>query len=200
MTASRPPTTSGFTCSGWRRADPWPGSHPRHRPRGAGLSGSGWRSRQRCSWSSPSCCSRPWAAARSPSGWCRPRSCLLRRSPLASGRADGPVARWRPDRHPAAAPRGEDSCGSDPCPTVGAGPAGTEGATFPFWSPDSRYLAFFAGGKLKKIDASGGPPETICDAPPVAAAPGPPTERSSSRPTPRARSSAFPPQGARRSR
>jgi len=42
---------------------------------------------------------------------------------------------------------------------------GTEGATFPFWSPDSRYLAFFAGGKLKKIDASGGPPETICDAP-----------------------------------
>jgi Tol biopolymer transport system component len=32
--------------------------------------------------------------------------------------------------------------------------AGTEGATFPFWSPDSRFLAFFASEKLKKIDAS----------------------------------------------
>jgi hypothetical protein len=27
---------------------------------------------------------------------------------------------------------------------------------FPFWSPDSRFIAFFADGKLKKIDASGG--------------------------------------------
>jgi serine/threonine protein kinase/Tol biopolymer transport system component len=41
--------------------------------------------------------------------------------------------------------------------------AGTEGATFPFWSPDSRFLAFFAGEKLKKIDASGGPPLALCD-------------------------------------
>ena len=43
--------------------------------------------------------------------------------------------------------------------------AGTEDAIHPFWSPDSRYLGFFAGGKLKKIEASGGPPETLCDAP-----------------------------------
>jgi len=43
--------------------------------------------------------------------------------------------------------------------------AGTEGASRPFWSPDSRYLGFFAAGKLKKIDASGGPPQTLCDAP-----------------------------------
>jgi serine/threonine protein kinase/Tol biopolymer transport system component len=42
--------------------------------------------------------------------------------------------------------------------------AGTEGASFPFWSPDSRFLGFFAGGKLKKINASGGPPQTLCDA------------------------------------
>ena len=41
---------------------------------------------------------------------------------------------------------------------------GTEGAAFPFWSPDSKFLAFFAGGKLKKIDVTGGPPQTICDA------------------------------------
>ncbi|HEV8119213.1 MAG TPA: protein kinase, partial [Thermoanaerobaculia bacterium] len=41
--------------------------------------------------------------------------------------------------------------------------AGTEGATRPFWSPDSRFLGFFAEGKLKKIDVSGGPPQKICD-------------------------------------
>ena len=43
--------------------------------------------------------------------------------------------------------------------------AGTEGASSPFWSPDSRFLGFFAGGKLKKIEASAGPPVTLCDAP-----------------------------------
>ena len=43
--------------------------------------------------------------------------------------------------------------------------AGTEGAYFPFWSPDSRFLGFFAAGKLKKIEASGGPAQTLCDAP-----------------------------------
>jgi Tol biopolymer transport system component len=42
--------------------------------------------------------------------------------------------------------------------------AGTEEATFPFWSPDSRSIAFFAGGKLKKIDAGGGPAQTLADA------------------------------------
>ena len=34
---------------------------------------------------------------------------------------------------------------------------GTEGAGRPFWSPDSRSLAFFADGKLKRVDVSGGP-------------------------------------------
>jgi serine/threonine protein kinase/Tol biopolymer transport system component len=43
--------------------------------------------------------------------------------------------------------------------------AGTEGVLQPFWSPDSRFLGFFAAGKLKKIDASGGAVLTICDAP-----------------------------------
>jgi eukaryotic-like serine/threonine-protein kinase len=43
--------------------------------------------------------------------------------------------------------------------------AGTEGTTRPFWSPDSRFLGFFAGGKLHKIDVAGGPPTKICDAP-----------------------------------
>jgi Tol biopolymer transport system component len=42
---------------------------------------------------------------------------------------------------------------------------GTEGARFPFRSPDSRHLGFFSGGKLKRIEASGGTPEILCDAP-----------------------------------
>jgi Tol biopolymer transport system component len=40
---------------------------------------------------------------------------------------------------------------------------GTEGASFPFWSPDSRWLGFFADNKLKKIDVAGGPALTLCD-------------------------------------
>lgn len=43
--------------------------------------------------------------------------------------------------------------------------AGTEEAIYPFWSPDSRYLGFFSGNKLKKVEASGGAAQTLCDAP-----------------------------------
>jgi Tol biopolymer transport system component/predicted Ser/Thr protein kinase len=42
--------------------------------------------------------------------------------------------------------------------------AGTDNAAFPFWSPDSRFIGFFADGKLKKIDASGGPAIPLADA------------------------------------
>jgi eukaryotic-like serine/threonine-protein kinase len=42
---------------------------------------------------------------------------------------------------------------------------GTENILVPvFWSPDSRFIAFQSGSKLKKIDVSGGPPQDICDA------------------------------------
>ena len=40
---------------------------------------------------------------------------------------------------------------------------GTEGARNPFWSPDSRFIAFSDGGKLKRIAASGGPTDTITE-------------------------------------
>jgi hypothetical protein len=40
---------------------------------------------------------------------------------------------------------------------------GTEDALFPFWSPDSRYIGFFAQGKLKKIAAGGGPAQSLCE-------------------------------------
>jgi eukaryotic-like serine/threonine-protein kinase len=41
---------------------------------------------------------------------------------------------------------------------------GTEVAAYPFWSPDSRFIGFFAEGRLKKIEAAVGPPQVICDA------------------------------------
>ena len=42
--------------------------------------------------------------------------------------------------------------------------AGTEEAMYPFWAPDNRQIGFFVPGKLMKIDANGGPPQTLCDA------------------------------------
>src|SRR5262249_47455342 len=42
---------------------------------------------------------------------------------------------------------------------------GTEGGAYPFCSPDSRTIAFYAQGKLKRVDLSGGAAQIICDAP-----------------------------------
>jgi len=41
---------------------------------------------------------------------------------------------------------------------------GTDDAMYPFWSPHSRELGFFAQGKLKRISANGGPVQELCDA------------------------------------
>lgn len=43
--------------------------------------------------------------------------------------------------------------------------AGTDGAAAPFFSPDGRWIGFFADGKLKKIAAAGGAPAVLADAP-----------------------------------
>ena len=53
--------------------------------------------------------------------------------------------------------RSLDSLTAQPLP-------GTENALYPFWSPDSRYVAFMGGHKLRKIDPSGGAPTVVCDA------------------------------------
>jgi eukaryotic-like serine/threonine-protein kinase len=41
---------------------------------------------------------------------------------------------------------------------------GTEGASWPFWSPDSRSVGFFAHGQLERVDADGGTPIDLCEA------------------------------------
>ena len=45
---------------------------------------------------------------------------------------------------------------------------GTEGATTPFWSPDSRYVGFIVGDTLRRVDNTGGPPETVASFPTAA--------------------------------
>ena len=54
--------------------------------------------------------------------------------------------------------RSVDSLQSQPVP-------GTDGASWPFWSPDSRSIGFFTATKLNKVDVSGGPVQPICSRP-----------------------------------
>ena len=59
---------------------------------------------------------------------------------------------------------GKDLLWIQPLEDLAAYPlAGTEGAIAPFWSADSRFVGFVAEQKLKKIEASGGVPFSICD-------------------------------------
>lgn len=41
--------------------------------------------------------------------------------------------------------------------------SGTQGAAFPFWSPNNHYIGYFSNSKLKKIEKTGGPSFSICD-------------------------------------
>ncbi len=43
--------------------------------------------------------------------------------------------------------------------------AGTDGGTYPFWSPDNRLIGFFADAKLKRLDLGGGSPQVLAAAP-----------------------------------
>jgi eukaryotic-like serine/threonine-protein kinase len=43
--------------------------------------------------------------------------------------------------------------------------SGTQGASYPFWSPDGKFIGFFADGKLKKVDVAAGKVQEVCDAP-----------------------------------
>ena len=45
---------------------------------------------------------------------------------------------------------------------------GTEGASTPFWSPDSRYVGFIVDNTLRRVDTTGGPPETVTSVPTAA--------------------------------
>jgi len=62
--------------------------------------------------------------------------------------------------------RGKPSVWVRPLDGIAARPLpGTEGGDYPFWSPDSRSIGFFSENKLKKVEATGGPVQIVCDAP-----------------------------------
>ena len=108
------------------------------------------------------------------SGPPRPGRCASRFLPLSNSvdpeisaclrTAAAGVRRARPGRgHPALDPR--HGFAGSPSPSRFGG---RRSSPPPFWSPDGRFIAFDAGGKLKKLDVSGGPPQTLCDLPSVA--------------------------------
>ncbi|MGO9123332.1 MAG: protein kinase domain-containing protein [Terriglobales bacterium] len=66
---------------------------------------------------------------------------------------------------PATTPNGSELWVRDLASGKAAAVPGTQGVTFPFWSPDSNLVGFFSNGKLRTVAASGGPVQTICDAP-----------------------------------
>ena len=106
---------------------------------------------------------RPASHAR-PSNHAQLRDAAWHRERAPSGAAH-PVSR-RPQRGVRRLRDGWWPIALDPKPGLrgGSQPPGTSGARFPFWSPDSRFLGFFADGKLRKIDAAGGPPQVLCAA------------------------------------
>jgi hypothetical protein len=60
---------------------------------------------------------------------------------------------------------GKDRLWVQPLDNTTARPVpGTEGAAHPFWPPDNKPIAFFASGKLERVDLAGGAPVLICDA------------------------------------
>jgi serine/threonine protein kinase len=72
-----------------------------------------------------------------------------RRLAFVASSSDGPALIWV---------RWLDALSAQPLP-------GTENPSYPFWSPDSRNIGFFASGALKRIDASGGPTQTLAETP-----------------------------------
>ena len=85
-----------------------------------------------------------------------------RRAPAFAAARDGRAIAWAACEGPS------DTCGLfvrpiDRLDAVRL--AGTEGAAAPFFSPDGRWLGFFADGKLKKVAVSGGSPLVLADAP-----------------------------------
>jgi Tol biopolymer transport system component len=66
---------------------------------------------------------------------------------------------------PAATPNGSELWVRDLTSGKAALIPGTQGATFPFWSPDGNMIGFFSNGKMRTVAAAGGPVQIICDAP-----------------------------------
>jgi len=134
-----------------------------------------WRSRERVAWILAAlfgiglAVTLPLSILRRPRGAGEGRTLKLSILPPEKGAFQPGMTAISPDgmrlAFAAATAEGKSLLWIRPLDALEARPLpGTDGAYLPFWSPDSRFLAFYAEGKLKKIEASGGPPQSLCDA------------------------------------
>ena len=97
------------------------------------------------------------------------RASVSRNLRLAQPVAGRPHRRFRGDRYDRASCGWRNRRGALYIRSLGSQEArrlsGTDGASYPFWSPDSRFVGFIAGGNLKKIAVAGGPPVTLAEHP-----------------------------------
>ena len=124
---------------------------------------------------SPCCCWRRWRRSRfgaSASGPPSPGSIRFQVAPTVEFAGPGNFSVSPDGRHLAFAGRGSDGIARlwiramDSLEVRPLPGSETRRATPPpFWSPDGRFVAFDAGGRLKKLDVSGGLPQTLCDLP-----------------------------------
>ena len=100
---------------------------------------------------SPASRSGPWTA--------RPSIAARRRSPSPRTAGSSPGRPATPRRARARSTFARSTASTRP------GWPGPKGRASPFFSPDGRWIGFFADGKLKKIAAAGGSPSIVADAP-----------------------------------
>jgi dipeptidyl aminopeptidase/acylaminoacyl peptidase len=113
----------------------------------------------------------------------RPRAASMSAVRLSLGLPEGVTLHrnWHPFEHIALSPDGQtlafaatDASGQSSLwirpldSSVAQHIERSEGALLPFWSPDSQFIGFWAGGQLRKVRASGGVPEAIYSVPEIA--------------------------------
>jgi hypothetical protein len=113
----------------------------------------------------------------------RPRAASMSAVRLSLGLPEGVTLHrnWHPFEHIALSPDGQylafaatDASGQSSLwirpldSSVAQHVERSEGALLPFWSPDSQFIGFWAGGQLRKVRASGGVPEAIYSVPEIA--------------------------------
>ena len=112
----------------------------------------------------------------------RPRTASVNAVRLSLGLPEGVTLHrnWHPFEHIALSPDGQtlafaatDASGQSSLwvrrldSSVAQHMDQSEGALLPFWSPDSQFIGFWAGGQLRKVRASGGVPEAIYSVPEI---------------------------------
>ena len=137
-----------------------------------------WRSIARTANGSPGGWRRCWRSARSRSpsascgarrrhrGWCASTWSSRRSSPSPARRRSRPTGARSRSWAPTSRAGARSGCALSTISRRARSPAPRASTLVrPTWSPDSQSIGFFADGKLRRVEASGGPVQTLCDAP-----------------------------------